>query len=92
MDVSVFWTRVNILIKEKSMTQTELSVSCGFNPRRIQNLSGGNRLPDVHEGYLIAQALGTSVEYLITGENPVKPDISELEKTLNLALQQLKAL
>ena len=73
MDTSEFWDRVNALIKERGTTQSAVSVSCGLNPRRIQNLSSGSRLPDVFEGFLIARCLGTSVEYLVTGREEEVP-------------------
>ena len=63
------WNRINALIKEKNTTQNSLSVVCGFNSRRIQNLSGANRLPDAIEITKIAEALNVSVEYLVTGKN-----------------------
>lgn len=87
------WERINALIKEKNTTQTALSVDCGFNPRRIQNLSGGNRLPDAIEITRIAEALGTTVEYLVTGQSTTpKPDTSRILETLNTAIQQVKEL
>lgn len=87
------WERINALIKEKNTTQTALSVDCGFNPRRIQNLSGGNRLPDAIEITKIAQALDTTVEYLTTGEKSTpKPDTSAILATLEQAIKQVKEL
>lgn len=83
-----FWQRVNALIKKQNTTQNELSVSCGFNSRRIQNLSSGNRLPDAFEAVKIAQALDVSVEYLVTGtstdDSVIKLDFvkKELENLL----------
>ena len=64
-----FWQNVNNLIKLKNNTQNGVSVECGFNPRRIQNLSSTNRMPDVIEAKKIADVLGVSIEYLITGQN-----------------------
>lgn len=87
------WGRINALIKEKNTTQNAISTSCGFNPRRIQNLSGGNRLPDAVEITKIAQALDTTVEYLTTGEKSTpKPDTSAILATLEQAIQQVKEL
>jgi hypothetical protein len=66
---------------------------CGFNSRRIQNLSGGNRLPDAIEITKIAEALGTTVEYLVTGQsNTPKPDTSRIIATLEEAVRQVKEL
>lgn len=86
-DAKEFWERVNALIKEKNITQTSLSVLCGFNARRIQNLSGSDRWPDAVEAFKIAQALGTSVEYLVTGSesDPYK----ERFDTLVIAIRNL---
>lgn len=87
------WGRINALIKEKNTTKNAISTNCGFNPRRIQNLSGGNRLPDAVEITKIAQALGTTVEYLVTGQSTTpKPDTSRILETLNTAIQQVKEL
>ena len=62
------WERINSLIKEKNLTQSSLSAICGFNQRRIQNLSAANRLPDAVEIVAIAKALETTAEYLVTGQ------------------------
>ena len=87
MDTS-FWDRTNALIKKLNKTQNGVSTECGFNSRRIQNLSGANRAPDVFEAYKIAQSLGVSVEYLVTGTdtNPAERELKELKERLkNLA-------
>lgn len=86
-DAKEFWERVNALIKEKNITQTSLSTVCGFNARRIQNLSGSARWPDAVEASKIALALGTSVEYLVTGSesNPYR----EKFDTLVIAVRNL---
>ena len=80
-DIEQFWERLNFLIKSSNTTQSALSVQCGFNPRRLQNLSGGNRLPDCFEAVAIAKALNTTVEYLVTGEiTDSDAELSELKK------------
>lgn len=66
-EIKLFWERLNSLIKQSSTTQQEVSVKCNLNPRRLQNLSAGNRLPDCNEAYKIAKLLNTTVEYLVTG-------------------------
>lgn len=78
-----FWNRVNSLIKSNNTTQQSLSEQCGFNPRRVQNLSSGNRLPDIQEGYLIASSLHTSVEYLVTGKHTdAESELIELKRKI----------
>lgn len=66
----LFWERTNKLIKEHKLTQKQLSIICNLNERRIPNLSAGNKIPDAFEVVAIAQALNTTVEYLVTGETP----------------------
>lgn len=85
------WERINLLIKKKNTTQNAVSVDCGFNPRRIQNLSAGNRLPDAIEITKIAQALGTSVEYLVTGSDnsPYMEENAQLKDRIQKAVEIL---
>lgn len=81
MDYSDFWLRTNTLIKLLNKTQRGLALECGFSERRIESLSSNNRSPDVIEAVKIAQALNTTVEYLVTGEN---------ENTAEKQLKELK--
>ena len=82
-DIELFWERVNSLIKQHNTTQSAISVQCGMNPRRLQNLSGGNRLPDCFEAVLIAKALNTTVEYLVTGNSTGSDkELSELKRQI----------
>lgn len=76
------WNRINTLIKSQGLTQSSLSDKCGFNQRRIQNLSAANRLPDAIEITLIAKALNTTVEYLVTGERTSDAKLQEVKKLL----------
>ena len=89
MDTS-FWDRTNVLIKKLNKTQSSVSVECGFNPRRIQNLSGSNRLPDAAEAYKIAQVLHTTVEYLVSGNDT--DSTKKINETRNLLLNVIKNL
>lgn len=78
-----FWERTNNLIKVRNTTQQALSEDCGFSPRRIQNLSSGNRYPDALEVVKIAQHLNTTVEYLVTGKLPEQDNrLKELQKEI----------
>ncbi len=87
-EVTCFWERLNSLIKHSNTTQNEVSVRCGLNPRRLQNLSAGSRLPDCFEAVAIADALGTTVEFLVAGKDPqdkkeiIKEYLEELIQSL----------
>ncbi len=78
-----FWQKVNNLIKSQNKTQQGVSIDCGFNPRRIQNLSSTNRLPDVIEAKKIADALGVPLESLVSDEkSDFKPSIDRIRGLL----------
>jgi transcriptional regulator with XRE-family HTH domain len=88
MEIDFFWQNVLTLIKQQGKTKKSLSVECGLSDRRIDNLSIARRAPDVLEAYKIAHALGTSVEYLVTGED-MSESARKLE-TIKLKLQELQ--
>ena len=88
-----FWTTVKRMSKEKGLTQDVICQNCNIPISTFRHWIIRDVFPDAFQTYKIAKLLNTSVEYLLTGEeNSVKPDTSELEKTLNLALSQLKNL
>lgn len=69
MDTAIFWDNIKTLIKQTNTTQRGLAVKCGFSPRSIETWIASNQLPDAFQTYTIAQNLGVSIEYLITGKN-----------------------
>lgn len=77
-----FWNRVNALIKEAKKTQNSLSIECGFGERRVNSLSASHIYPRTDEAVLIARALHTSVEYLVTGEEAAPPDMINRKEAL----------
>jgi transcriptional regulator with XRE-family HTH domain len=77
MDTKEFWTRTNTLLKQRGYTQRSLALKCGFAGRRIESLSTAGRLPAADESVKIAQALGVSVEYLVTGKESDNSTIIE---------------
>ena len=88
MDAVSFWNRVKQLIKSNNTTQRGLSETIGLSARTLEIKIGRKSAPDVFEAYKIAQALGVSVEYLVTGSdtNPAEQELKELkEKLKNLS-------
>ena len=67
MDDLDFWDRVKILIKQNKTTQENLANSANMNFSNMKQQIFYKRLPDAAQAARIAQALGTSVEYLVTG-------------------------
>lgn len=68
MDANTFWSNVKPLIKSKKITQQVLADDIGISFNTLQSWITKDRLPDVVSAFKIAQALGVSVEYLVTGK------------------------
>jgi hypothetical protein len=84
MDITGFWQRTNLLIKQRKTSQRALSVECGFIERRIEILSN-KQFPKTVETFKMAQSLKTTVEYLITGKPPEGIDPEVLETARQIA-------
>jgi len=84
MDAVSFWNRVKQLIKSNNTTQRGLSETIGLSARTLEIKIGRKSAPDVFEAYKIAQSLGVSVEYLVTGTdtNPSERELKELKERL----------
>jgi transcriptional regulator with XRE-family HTH domain len=87
-----FYERVKKLAKTNKMTietavgQAGLSLASYNAYRRHENL------PRADEAQKIAAALGTTVEYMVTGKDPGKPDASKALKHLEAVQDFLKSL
>lgn len=84
MDAVSFWNRVKQLIKSNNTTQRGLSETIGLGARALEIKIGRKSAPDVFEAYKIAQALNTTVEYLVTGEDssPYKQELDKLKAAI----------
>jgi hypothetical protein len=66
-----FFNAVKRLAKErKNLSLQEFIISLGINFDSYYSLKRYHNLPRADEAVLIAQALGTTVEYLVTGSAP----------------------
>jgi transcriptional regulator with XRE-family HTH domain len=86
MGITDFYERVKKLAKANKMTietavgQAGLSLASYNAYRRHENL------PRADEAQKIAAALGTTVEYLVTGtepENSIKPLLDDMQSVIN---------
>ena len=84
MDGISSWRNVNKLIKAQNTTQEAIAKTCAINFGTFKNRSSKKIVPDAIEAYKIAQALGVSVEYLVTGSdtNPAERELKELKERL----------
>jgi transcriptional regulator with XRE-family HTH domain len=75
------------------LEQKELAYKSNISLRNIENYLRENAsIPLADKAVRIAQSLGVSVEYLVTGENLPKDTISSLEPDLKKLIQNIKKL
>lgn len=89
MDATTFWNNLNSLIKERKTTQEALCKECAINIGTFKNRSSNKIVPNAIETYKIAQALNTTVEYLVTGTstNPAEQELKELKEQFRKLLK-----
>jgi len=87
-----FWKLVNQLIKAQKTKQEAIAASCDISIQTLRGWITKKRFPNAPEAHRIAQALGTTVEYLISGKDPEKPDTAGLVKHAEALLDGLKKL
>jgi phage repressor protein C with HTH and peptisase S24 domain len=63
-----FWERFETQMKVLSLTKKEVAALVGISYGTFVNYSTNNRIPKTEEAVRIAKAIGTSVEYLVSGE------------------------
>lgn len=71
LSMSDFLARVRDEMNYQNLTQKELSEKTGISINTIRGWFSKNLTPDVVSAVKVAQVLNVSVEYLVTGENPV---------------------
>lgn len=87
MNDSPYWNRVKELLKNKHMTQVDLCQKTGIIIGTMKGWQVNNRLPGSEESVQIAKTLDTTVEYLVTGEEPLLKDKSpELKAAIQSVL------
>jgi transcriptional regulator with XRE-family HTH domain len=71
-----FYERVKYLVKAKKTTIESVVTEAGLSLASYNAYRRHENLPRADEAHKIAQALGTTVEYLITGNTP-EPSTSD---------------
>ena len=84
-----FWENVKIIMKEKGITQNDLASYFRVSLRTVQNWFYRNSKPEVDTGLIIADFLGTDVEFLCRGEHAVPKELNETDKTFFQNYQSL---
>ena len=80
-------------LEYSGMLVKELAEKSGVKKNTIdQYLNARNQSPSVETAFMIAQALGVSVEYLVTGKDSSKCTIQTLSKTTRQIAQYAEKL
>ena len=77
-----FWIRVKDKIDYKDISQKELAYKIGESYNTLQSWINRNRLPNAEQAVKIAEALETSVEFLVTGK--ISKNLGNFSKTISL--------
>ena len=75
-----FWQRVNSLIKQLHTKQETVANDCGINYQTFRGWIVHETYPNAKQSVLIANRLGTTVEYLVTGKEILDEDFKEAYK------------
>ena len=88
--------RIEALLKEKGMTQADLSRATGISTGLISQWKKRMQSPSAEKLKLVADVFGVTVDYLMNGENKntppalTKKDERDIEKILAAAREQLE--
>jgi len=87
--MSNFHERFNDFVARSGMTLDEISIKSGVSTKTIQNWTrnASPTMPRIDQGIMVAQVLGVSAEYLVTGKAP--GNLSEKGLKIALAAEQL---
>lgn len=79
MDVAAFMSRYEAILKERKIKKMQFYKDCGFTDAAVSQWRKGKNIPSMKNIKTIADYLGVTVEYLLTGnleqkENPTVKD------------------
>ena len=86
-----FWLRVKDKLDFQDSTQRDLAQNINESYNTLQSWINRDRLPNAEQAVKIAEALNTSVEFLVTGKSKKKKnDHSKTVKLLEQAIENLQ--
>lgn len=86
-----FWLRVKDKLDYQDITQRDLAEKINESYNTFQSWINRDRLPNAEQAVKIADALNTSVEFLVTGKsNNRKTNHSKTLKLLKEAIESLQ--
>ena len=77
----MFWDNVKTILSQNKILQKDFADKLGYNLSTLKNQMARNISPSVDDAVKIAQALNTTVEYLVTGTSSslTPSDIKQLD-------------
>lgn len=87
-----FYERVKELSKTQNLSLIPFLQSLGINYETYKSAKRLNNLPRADEAVKIAEALNTSVEFLVSGNTPTFPKDESKEKAAALAQEIINLL
>ena len=87
IEIDLFWVRVDYLLKLKRKTLTVLCNDCEISYHSVNGQRTRKNLPKAEQLYAMAQYLGTSMEFLLTG---IEPDF-KLQEPLRTVVEHLQS-
>lgn len=87
-----FYERVKELVKLQNLSLIPFLQSLGVNYETYKSAKRLNNLPRADEAVKIAEALNTSVEFLVSGNTPTFPKDESKEKAAALAQEIINLL
>jgi len=93
-----FWERVNETIRQQKTTQEWVANKAGLNYQTLRGWVTKGMLPRADDAEAIAQALRTSVDYLITGKDslgfssPIREIAQSLSELSGEDIEEIKAI
>lgn len=70
--MSLFWNQATDIMDKKKMRQADVARSLGVSKTTVFNWINRDTLPQVDKALKLADILGTSVHYLVTGQDPAE--------------------
>ncbi|AFG38633.1 helix-turn-helix domain-containing protein [Spirochaeta africana] len=79
--------RLDILLAKRGWNRKQLAMESGINVGTVQAYWSKNRPPKAEDLIRISRTLGTTAEYIMTGDNPpadtfLSPEVTEIAQSL----------
>jgi hypothetical protein len=85
-----YWQRAKEVLDKKGEKWVWLSEQAGISQPTLSKMVNFDRYPDAHESGRICKALNVTNEYLLTGNDPVKPNLQGIIKELEDITEKLR--